>query len=153
MDKTLTNLSALTIFAAGVAAPFAPWLTGAGITAVAVKFLSQKYQAMYVKIITRYKNLLLICRCQLSPLTALCLGAYIVDLTSILHNLFRATLFREPPRALDKKLVTDTLESYKHSDAGNVHQLVRDVVSGTSTLDPREKIADLIRQQLKMDRE
>ena len=56
MNKTLTNLSSLTIFAAGVAAPFAPWLTGAGITAVAVQFLSQKYQAMYVKIITGRKK-------------------------------------------------------------------------------------------------
>ena len=64
-----------------------------------------------------------------------------MDLTLILHNLFIATLPREPPRALNNELVADTLKSYKDFEAGNVHELVRDVVSG-STLDPREEIAD-----------
>jgi len=76
-----------------------------------------------------------------------------VDLILILYNLFIATLVREPPRALTWELVVDTLEIYKNSDAGNVHELIRDVVSGTGTLDPKERIADLIRQQLNMDRE
>jgi len=76
-----------------------------------------------------------------------------VDLTLILHNLFITTLVREPPRALNRELVKDTLESYKSSDAGNVHQLICDVVSGIGTLDPKEKIVDLICQQLKVDRE
>ena len=76
-----------------------------------------------------------------------------MDLTLILHNLFIATLVREPPRALTRELVKDTLENYKTSDAGNVHQLIRDVVFATSTLDPKEEIANLICQQLKMDRE
>ncbi|KAH9061744.1 hypothetical protein EDB83DRAFT_2385648 [Lactarius deliciosus] len=65
---------------------------------VAVKFLSQKYQEI--------------------PLTARCLGAYIVDLTLILHNLFIAILVKEPPRPLTKELIADTLRSYQDSHAG-----------------------------------
>jgi len=133
MSKMLSNLSAVTTIVAGFAAACTPVLTGAGITVVAVEFLRQKYQAV--------------------PLTALCLGAYIVDLILILHNLFIATLVREPPRRLTWELVMDTLESYKNSDAGKVHELIRDIVSGTGTLDPKERIADLIRQQLNIDRE
>ncbi|KAJ3517597.1 hypothetical protein NLJ89_g414 [Agrocybe chaxingu] len=133
MSEMLSNLSDLTSIASGVAGPFAPVISGAGIAVVAVKFLYQTYQAM--------------------PLTALCLGAYIVDLTLILHNVFIATLVKEPPRPLNWELVADTLQAYKDFESGTVHRLIRDIVSGTITVDPKEKIADLIRQQLKMDKE
>jgi len=48
----LSNLSAVTTIASGVAAACTPVLTGAGITVVAVEFLLQKYQAMYAKSFT-----------------------------------------------------------------------------------------------------
>ena len=76
-----------------------------------------------------------------------------MDLTLVLHNLFVATLAREPPRPLTKELVEDTLRNYKDLDASDVHQLIHGIVHGTRIVDPKDKIADLIRQQLKMDRE
>jgi len=133
MKNTVTSLSALTSIAGAVGIAFAQVLGGAGIAIVAVKFLCEKYQAI--------------------PLTALCLGAYIVDLTLVLNNLFVATLVREPPRPLTRELVEDTLRNYKDSEASDVHQLIHGIVHGTRIVDPKDKIADLIRQQLKMDRE
>ncbi|KAF8810393.1 hypothetical protein BYT27DRAFT_6494234 [Phlegmacium glaucopus] len=131
ISETLSTLSDLTSIAGVVAGSFAPVLSGAGVAVTAIKFFCQQYQAI--------------------PLTALCLGAYIVDLTLILHNLFTATLVKEPPRPLNRELVADTLKSYKDTDSGNVHRLIGDIASGKRALDPKEKIADLIRQQLKMD--
>ncbi|KAI9433705.1 hypothetical protein H4582DRAFT_965790 [Lactarius indigo] len=115
MNETLSTLSGLTAIAGTVATSLAQVLSAAGIAVVAVKFLCQKYQAI--------------------PLTARCLGAYIVDLTLILHDLFIAVL------------------SYQDSHAGNIHRLISDIASGTRALDPKEKLADLIRQQLDMDKE
>jgi len=51
------------------------------------------------------------------------------------------------------ELIADTLKSYKDSDSGNIHLLVGDITSRKRVLDPKEEVADLIRQQLKMDRE
>ncbi|KAI9428861.1 hypothetical protein H4582DRAFT_2090844 [Lactarius indigo] len=133
MNETLSTLSGLTAIAGAVAASFAQMLSAAGIAVVAVKFLCQKYQAI--------------------PLTARCLGAYIVDLTLILHDLFIAVLVKEPPRPLDRELIADTLKSYQDSHAGNIHRLISDIASGARALDPKEKLADLIRQQLDMDKE
>lgn len=133
VNETLSTLSTLSSIAGVVATSFAQVLSGAGIAIVAVKFLSQKYQAI--------------------PLTARCLGAYIVDLTLILHNLFIAILVKEPPRPLNGELIADTLKSYQDSHAGKVHRLIDDIASGVRALDPKEKIADLIRQELDMDKE
>ena len=148
----LTILSDLTSIFGTVAPIFTPVLSGTGIAVVAVNFLRQKYQAMCVKSYTTGRKLISIFPCN-SPLTALCLGAYIVDLTLILHNLFTATLTKEPPRPLNMELIADTLKSYKDSDSGNIHLLVGDITSRKRVLDPKEEVADLIRQQLKMDRE
>jgi hypothetical protein len=87
------------------------------------------------------------------PLTALCLGAYIVDLTLILHKLFIDTLNMEPPRTLSEELVFDTLQHYRDSDATKVHRLVHEIALEKLLLRPEEKIADLIRKQLNMHRE
>ena len=76
-----------------------------------------------------------------------------MDLTLVLHNLFVAALVREPPRPLTRELVEDTLRNYKYCEASHVHQLIHGIVYGTRIVDPKDKIADLIRQQLKMDRE
>ncbi|KAF5342721.1 hypothetical protein D9758_015861 [Tetrapyrgos nigripes] len=51
----------------------------------------------------------------IDPLTALCLGAHIVDLTLILHNVFIDMLTRDPPRplAVTRDDIDDTLQSLK----------------------------------------
>ncbi|KAH9008879.1 hypothetical protein EDB85DRAFT_2062920 [Lactarius pseudohatsudake] len=134
VSDMVSTLSGMSSTAATIAAPFAQVFSGAGIAVIAVKFLFQKYQAV--------------------PSTALCLGAYIVDLTLILHDLFIDILANEPPRPLNWGLIADTLNNYKVSRAGKIHQQIGDVVSGTGALvDPKEKIADLIREQLGMDKE
>lgn len=134
MSEAVSTLSGLSSNAATVAAPFARVVSGAGIGVITVNFLFQKYQAV--------------------PSTALCLGAYIVDLTLILHDLFIDILANEPSKPLNWGLIADTLKKYKVSRAGNIHQQIGDVVSGTGALvDPKEKIADLIREQLGMDKE
>jgi len=86
-------------------------------------------------------------------LTALYLGAYIVDLTLVLHKLFIDTLIMEPPRTLSEELVFDTLRNYKDSDARKIHSLVQEIAYERLTLCPEERIADLIRKQLNMERE
>jgi hypothetical protein len=87
------------------------------------------------------------------PLTALCLGAYIVDLTLVLHQLFIDTLNMEPPRTLSEELVFDTLQHYRDYDAAKVHRLVHEIALEKLCLHPEEKIADLIRKQLNMNKE
>ncbi|KAF5365203.1 hypothetical protein D9758_005467 [Tetrapyrgos nigripes] len=90
-------------------------------------------------------------RYQKSSLTALCLGAYIVNLTLILHNLFIDMLTQEPPRPVTRELIDDTLQRYKASDIRRVHGLIRAIVDQMLTLHPEEKIADLIRGELGME--
>jgi hypothetical protein len=87
------------------------------------------------------------------PLTALCLGAYIVDLTLVLHKLFTDTLNMEPLRTFSEELVFDTLEHYSKFDAPKVHCLVREIALEKLHLHPEEKIVDLIKKQLNMERE
>ncbi|KAI3600392.1 hypothetical protein WG66_001717 [Moniliophthora roreri] len=130
-SNTLSQTSDLVSIGSTIAATFGQVLAGAGIAAFAVRFLYGKYQR--------------------SPLIALCLGAYIVDLTLILHNLFITMLTQEPPRPVSEVLLYDTFQNYKVSDASRVHGLVRDIVDQRRTLRPEEKIADLIRNELKME--
>ncbi|KAF5323213.1 hypothetical protein D9758_017318 [Tetrapyrgos nigripes] len=104
-DDILSQTSELVSIASTIAAPFGQVLGAAGIVAFAAKFLYGKYQK--------------------SSLTALCLGAYIVDLTLILHNLFMDMLTQEPPRPVTREIINDTLQKYKDSDAGRVHGLIR----------------------------
>uniref|UniRef100_A0A0W0FT26 G domain-containing protein n=1 Tax=Moniliophthora roreri TaxID=221103 RepID=A0A0W0FT26_MONRR len=129
--NTLSQTSELVSIASTITAAFGQVLAGAGIAVFAVRFLYGKYQR--------------------SPLTALCLGAYIVDLTLILHNLFITMLTQEPPRPVSEAFLYDTFQNYKVSDASRVHGLVRDIVDQRRTLRPEEKIADLIRNELKME--
>ena len=59
-----------------------------------------------------------------SPSTAHYLGAYIVDLTLILHQLFLQTLPKEPPRRLSKELIDDAVNAYQVDSASN-HRRIR----------------------------
>ncbi|KAF5340186.1 hypothetical protein D9758_015000 [Tetrapyrgos nigripes] len=130
-NDMLSPTSNLVSIASTIAATFGQVLGAAGIAAFAVKFLYGKYQK--------------------SSLTALCLGAYIVDLTLILHNLFIDMLTQEPPRPVTRELIEDTLQKYQASDARRVHGLIGDIVNKTLTLNSEEKIADLIRKELRME--
>ncbi|THU90893.1 hypothetical protein K435DRAFT_246795 [Dendrothele bispora CBS 962.96] len=76
--ESLTTTSELISMAANISATFGQILGGFGIAAFVIKFLYAKYQK--------------------SSVIALCFGAYIVDLTLILHALFLGTLPQEPPR-------------------------------------------------------
>ncbi len=57
------------------------------------------------------------------PRNAQCLGAYIVDLTVILHNLFMTTLATQPPRAVTRDLLKDTINGYK-IESGENHRRI-----------------------------
>ncbi|THU79566.1 hypothetical protein K435DRAFT_973111 [Dendrothele bispora CBS 962.96] len=127
----LSSTSDLVSVAGNLAEDFTKFLSAAGIAAVVINFLGAKYQGI--------------------PLTALCFGAYIVDLTLILHNLFMDMLLHDPPRPVSREFVRDTLRSYKTENASRVHDLVHDIVYGRQALRPEERIADLIRKELRMD--
>ncbi|KAF5310399.1 hypothetical protein D9758_018792 [Tetrapyrgos nigripes] len=92
-DDILSQTSELVSIASTIAAPFGQVLGAAGIVAFAAKFLYGKYQK--------------------SSLTALCLGAYIVDLTLILHNLFMDMLTQEPHDQSRERSLTIRYRSIK----------------------------------------
>ena len=86
-----------------------------------------------------------------SPTTAQCLGAYIVDLTLILHDLFLATLTMDPPRELTEDIVFETVQAHKVSEAADrVHKLVCEI-SKREILHPEREFAALIKEHLRMD--
>ncbi|KAK7442498.1 hypothetical protein VKT23_016096 [Stygiomarasmius scandens] len=127
----ISHTSDLASVAGNIAGAFSQVLSAAGIAVFVINFLYGRYQKI--------------------PSSALCLGAYIVDLTLILHDLFVDMLIQDPPRPVSREFVQDTLHKYKTSDSLRVHELVRDIVYGRQVLRPEEKIADLIRKELKMD--
>jgi len=109
-----------------IAAPFAPYLLAAGIGILAVKFLYEIYQELYVYASLPMKNNFhgpSLC----SPIMAQYLGTYIVDLTCVLHRLFLQTRLTEPPIALSKELISKVVESHKSTDSFRIHYLVGDM--------------------------
>ena len=86
-------------------------------------------------------------------MTSRYLGAYIVDLTLVLHDLFIDTLTKEPPRPVSEELVFDAFAKYKDSHCEENHGRIRALISGSSLLRVEDKVADLIRELLKIDRE
>lgn len=76
-----------------------------------------------------------------SPSTAQYLGAYIVDLTLILHRLFLETLPMEPPRRLSKELIDSAVNTYQ-VDSNAIHRRVRSL----NPLDFEQQIGVLIRE-------
>ncbi|KAG5651690.1 hypothetical protein H0H81_007802 [Sphagnurus paluster] len=93
----------------------------AGIGIVAFKFLYGKYQKL--------------------PLAARYLGAYIVDLTCVLHRLFVETILMDPPTRLSKELISSVVKTYKEEDLWRVHNYVSAM---NFMLDYEGKIKDLI---------
>jgi len=132
-DNRLSQYSDLMSLATAVGTTFAQILGAAGIGIVAFKYLYGKYQRV--------------------PSTARYLGAYIVDLTLILHGLFNDTLAMEPPRPLSEELISGALASYKALDSARVHNRVHTMTSGNLPSHFETKIADLLRELLRIDAE
>ena len=78
-----------------------------------------------------------------SPLASQYLGAYIVDLTIILHNLFSFTLPKEPPRELTQELIDEALNDYKLRSAA-IHRRI----CTFTPVDFSKKIKELISEEL-----
>jgi len=124
--ETLSNASQIVSIAGVVATPFAQALASVSIAAYFLKFLYQRYQAI--------------------PTSAQCLGAYIVDLTLILHELFMSTIAMDPPRALTEALVDGALHGYKdNGSASEVHKGIREIARGKS-LHPEKDVVALIKK-------
>ncbi|KDR81245.1 hypothetical protein GALMADRAFT_116266 [Galerina marginata CBS 339.88] len=132
-DDRLSQYSDLMSLATAVGTSFAQILGAAGIGIVAFKYLYGKYRRI--------------------PLTAQYLGAYIVDLTLVLHHLFINTLVMEPPRPLSEELISGAVASHKDMDAKKVHNRVHAMTSGNLPSHFETKIADLIREFLQIDTE
>ncbi|KAF8804133.1 hypothetical protein BYT27DRAFT_7259579 [Phlegmacium glaucopus] len=111
-DNWLSQYSNVMSLVTAVSTTLAPVLGAVGIGVVAFKFLYGKYQKI--------------------PLTAGYLGAYIVDLTLVLHNIFIDTLSMEPPRPLSQGLISGVVESHKYLGAKTVHNRILAMTSGTS---------------------
>jgi len=76
------------------------------------------------------------------------LGAYIADLTCVLHLLFQDTVGSEQPRDLSPDLISGVIKRYKESGSlTRVHTLIRNmgVLQGFE-----ERIAELIREETGM---
>ncbi|KAF8804132.1 hypothetical protein BYT27DRAFT_7108160, partial [Phlegmacium glaucopus] len=131
-DNWLSQYSNVMSLVTAVSTTLAPVLGAVGISAIAFKFLYGKYQKI--------------------PLTAGYLGAYIVDLTLVLHNIFIDTLGMEPPRPLSQDLITGVVESHKYLGAKTVHNRIFAMTSGLP-LHLETKIGDLIRELLQIDKE
>lgn len=84
-----------------------------------------------------------------SPSTAQYLGAYIVDLTLILHRLFLEALPTEPPRRLSKELIDSAVNTYQGVDSDAIHRRVRSL----NPVDFEQQIGVLIREAVGMNQE
>ncbi|KAE9383244.1 hypothetical protein BT96DRAFT_1009481 [Gymnopus androsaceus JB14] len=89
-------------------------------------------------------------RIEESPVTALCLGAYVVDLTWILYHLFLTTLNHDPPRPVSKALVSFTFQNYQQNCAEAVHDRVREIAY-KETLHPVKEIEALVKMELGLE--
>ncbi|KAF8152395.1 hypothetical protein B0H34DRAFT_810338 [Crassisporium funariophilum] len=105
-DSAQALLSVLSSASTGFAGdPYSLIAFGAaGISVVAIKFFYGKYQTL--------------------PLTARYLGAYIVDLTCVLHRLFVETILTDPPRLLSKELISSVVKSYNDENLWLVHNRI-----------------------------
>ena len=123
-DDWLSNYSDVVSLASAVGATLAQVLGGIGIGILAIKHLYRVYQAV--------------------PLTAQYLGAYIVDLTLILHRLFLNTLPMEPPRRLTKELIDSEVHNYLTMDCKEIHSGIRKL----TPMNCEQEIGNLIRDSL-----
>ncbi|KAG6915006.1 hypothetical protein DXG01_013932 [Tephrocybe rancida] len=127
LHQRLPVVSALAENFGNISPPPALALGAAGLPVVAIEFLYKTYQAV--------------------PQAALCLGAYIIDLTLVLHELFVTGLEEQRLQPLTSELISETLKCYKDSRSEHVHRFIRssipsarEAVSGTN----KENFAELI---------
>ncbi|KAG6913794.1 hypothetical protein DXG01_004288, partial [Tephrocybe rancida] len=130
-------VSALATKLGTVFPPLALALGLAGLAIVAIEFLYDNYRAV--------------------PRTALCLEAYIVDLTLVLHELFVTSLEGQWPQPLTSELISETLKRYKDSRSSHVHPCILNIPlrqqHNFSQTRHKEGIRDLIQRELGMDGE
>ncbi|TFK69260.1 hypothetical protein BDN72DRAFT_622018 [Pluteus cervinus] len=121
----LSQYSDVMTLATAIGATFAQALGAVGIGIMAAKYLSRKYQAL--------------------PQTARFLGAYIIDLTLVLHNVFLTTLFRDPPRRLSEDIIEAGLTAY---DSAPVHRRVYELGEISNMFNFEQHIAELIQESI-----
>jgi hypothetical protein len=80
-------------------------------------------------------------------MTAKYLGAYIVDLTLVLHQLFLNTLPMDPPRPLTEELIDNAIGKYQIVECDKAHRRVRNL----NPINFERDIGDLIRESLGMN--
>lgn len=128
-EDWLSGCSNAVSIARVVGATFAQVLGGIGIGLLTIKYLFRIYQTV--------------------PSTAQYLGAYIVDLTLILHRLFLEALPTEPPRRLSKELIDSAVNTYQEVDSDAIHRRVRTL----NPVDFEQQIGVLIREAVGMNQE
>jgi len=115
--------SDLLTFAKDISPILVQLVAGAGFGIAVAKFLYGLYEKL--------------------PLASQYLGAYIVDLTIILHGLFTLTLPKEPPRELTHELIDEALNDYKQR-SGAIHRRI----CTFTPVDFSKKIKELIFEEL-----
>ncbi|KAG6913994.1 hypothetical protein DXG01_002995 [Tephrocybe rancida] len=128
-------ISALADIFGNILPPLALALDLAGLAIMTIAFLYGIYQAV--------------------PQTALCLEAYIIDLTLVLHELFVTGLDKQRQQPLTSELLSKTLRHYKESRSESVHQRIRNNVRNStrgafSAQTNKENLRDLILLELSM---
>lgn len=115
-------------FAAVIALPIA----AIGLTAMAIKWINDIYQA--------------------TPEVLRCLMGYIVDLTLIMDQLFLDILPQKPPRRLSAELIDMALESYKTLSAPSIHDEIREYAQKSTftqilkSNNAQQKVVEIIRK-------
>ncbi|KAG6915007.1 hypothetical protein DXG01_013933 [Tephrocybe rancida] len=135
-SKLLPVVSALAGIFENTLPPLALALGLAGLAVVAIEFLYNTYQA--------------------APQTALCLEAYIVDLTLVLYELFVTGLKQQRLQPLTSELLLETLKRYKETKSEGVHRRIHNSIPKStreafSAQSNKENVVDLIRLELMMD--
>ncbi|KAG6916000.1 hypothetical protein DXG01_008885 [Tephrocybe rancida] len=137
LQQRLPIVSALAGIFGTVYPPLALALGLAGLAVVAIEFLYNTYQA--------------------APQTALCLRAYIVDLTLVLYELFVTGLKEQRQQPLTGELLSETLKRYKESRSEGVHRRIcnsipKSAPEAFSAQANKENVGDLIRLELSLGR-
>ncbi|KAG6824631.1 hypothetical protein H0H92_006257 [Tricholoma furcatifolium] len=132
LAQKLAPIGALSAIFGTILPPLAVALSVVGIAIVAIGFLFEKYRA--------------------SPETAICLEAYIIDLTLFLHELFLTALKEGWRKPLNKELVSATFNRYKETKSDRIHERIQNHAPSAHNAfkgaKARAKIQELIQTEL-----
>ncbi|KAG6829613.1 hypothetical protein H0H92_004020 [Tricholoma furcatifolium] len=135
MAQQLAPLGAIGSAFLPLSAPLAIALCAVGVALVVISFLYETYKA--------------------TPETALCLEAYIANLSLFLHELFVTALQGEWHKPLDRELVLATFNSYKDTKSATICEHIRDRAPSARdafrSANARGNIGDLIRRELNLN--